>query len=400
MKTKDKKIKQALNRWTDKVYPSLDDFEKVLNSKKKLVIYHGIDPTAPHLHLGHSTNYFLLRMFQEMGHKIILLIGDFTAQIGDPTGKLGARKALTHKEVLENCKTYKKQIGKILDFKSKKNPVKIVYNSKWYKKMNLEDVMKLTARFTYGKIIKRNMFQERLKKKKEIYLHEFLYPLLQGYDSVVMNVDLEIGGTDQTFNMLIGRDLIKMYKNKEKFVITTPLLENPKTSKKLMSKSEGSFIALDDFPNEMFGKVMALPDEVIIPCFKLCTEIILKDIEKIEKNKKVNPKELKIKLAKEIVSIYYDKKTAQKAEKEFNKVFKEKKLPTKIPEIKIREKEINILDLLVKTKFAISKSEAKRLIKQGAFKINGKIEKDWLKDIKIKKGDILQAGKRRFAKVI
>lgn len=403
MKKESQKIEELLTRWVDKIYPSKKDFRKVLRFKKKLVIYHGIDPTASHLHLGHSTNYLLLRKFQDLGHQIILLIGDFTAQIGDPTGRLGTRRTLNKKEVLENYKTYQKQVGKILDLKSKKNPVKFFFNGKWYRKMNLEEVIELVANFTHGQMIKRNMFQERLKKKQEIYLHEFLYPIFQGYDSVVMDVDVEIGGTDQTFNMLIGRNLVKKYKNKEKFVITTPLLINPRTGKKLMSKSEGDFIALDDSPNQMYGKVMALPDEVIITCFKLCTEVSLKEIKEMEQRlnfKKVNPRYLKAKLAQEIVIIYYGKKAALIAEKEFKRVFKDKKLPSQIKKLKLKIKDWNILDLLVKTKLAFSKSEAKRLIQQRGIKIDGAIEENWQKYLKIKKGMIIQSGKRKFIKII
>ena len=359
-----------LKRWVDKIYPSEKEFLKALKTQK-LTIYHGVDPTAPGLHLGHSTNYLLLKKFQNLGHKIIILIGDFTAQIGDPTGKLSERKALTKKQVLKNAETYKSQISKILDFKSKINPVQIKFNSKWYEKIKFADLMKLMANFTHGKMIKRNMFQQRLKKGQEINFIEFIYPMLQGYDSVAMNVDVEVGGTDQTFNMMAGRDLLKKYKKKEKFVITTKLLENPKTGKKLMSKSEGNYIALNDSPKDMFGKVMALPDEAIMHCFELCTEVSLIEVKKIK-----NPKDAKARLAKEIITIYHSKKEAESAEKEFNKIFKEKKLPTEIPEIRIKEKKINILDLLVKTKLASSKSEAKRLILQKGVKIDGEVQKN------------------------
>jgi len=352
------KTEEALSRWVGKIYPSKKEFLKAFK-EKKLVFYHGIDPTAPDLHLGHSTNILLLKKFQDLGHKIILLVGDFTAQIGDPTGKSSVRKPLTKKEVLKNCKTYKEQVGKILDLKSKKNPVEFKFNSKWYEKMDMADTIKLLASYTQGKMIKRKMFQKRLKQGQEIYLHEFLYPLLQGYDSVEMNVDAEVGGTDQTFNMLVGRELLKKYKGKNKFVITTPLLENPKTGKKLMSKSEGGYISLQDNPDQMYGKIMALPDEVIIPCFRYCTEVSLNKVKKIS-----NPRDKKTKLAKEVVKIYHGEKKAKKAGKEFNRVFKEKKLPEKIPGIKIKEKSVPILDLLVKTKLASSKSEAKRLILQ------------------------------------
>src|SRR4030042_2490670 len=286
-----------LKRWVDKIYPSEKEFLKALETRK-LTIYHGVDPTAPDLHLGHSTNYLLLRKFQDLGHKIIILIGDFTAQIGDPTGRISGRKTLTKKQVLKNAETYKAQISKILDFKSKTNPAQLKFNSQWYEKIKFTDLMKLMANFTHGQMIKRNMFQQRLKNGQEINFIEFIYPMLQGYDSVAMNIDAEVGGTDQTFNMMAGRDLLKTYENKEKFVITTKLLENPKTGKKLMSKSEGGYVALNDPPNEMFGKIMALPDEATMPCFELCTEIPLIGFAGIK-----NPQQLKIRLAKEIVII-------------------------------------------------------------------------------------------------
>jgi len=399
--TDSQKIEEALARWADKIYPSKEEFKDALK-QKKLTIYIGVDPTAPHLHLGHSTNFFLLKTFQKLGHKIILLVGDFTAQIGDPTGKSTARKALTKKEILENCKTYQKQAMKILDFKSKKNPAELKFNSQWLSRLKPEEIIRLAASFTHGQMVKRNMFQKRLKRKEEIYLHEFLYPLFQGYDSVAMNVDVEVGGTDQTFNMLIGRDLMKIYKNKEKFVVTTPLLINPKTGKKLMSKTE-SFVGLAFLPNEMFGKIMALPDEVLTDCFKLCTEVPLKEIKEMENTlseRRINPRDLKTRLAKEIVMIYHSKEVARKAEKEFERIFKEKKLPTKIPQIKIKETTLNILDLLVETKLASSKSEAKRLILQKGVKIDGKIATDWRATIQIKKGTIIQIGKRKFLKLV
>ncbi|MDP2910698.1 MAG: tyrosine--tRNA ligase [bacterium] len=382
-----------LKRYADKIYPSEKEFLEALEIRK-LTIYHGVDPTAPDLHLGHSTNYLLLRKFQDLGHKIIILIGDFTAQIGDPTGRISERKTLTKEQVLKNAQTYKAQISKILDFKSKTNPARLKFNSKWYEKINFNDLMKLMANFTHGQMIKRNMFQQRLKNGQEINFIEFIYPMLQGYDSVAMDVDAEVGGTDQTFNMMAGRDLLKKYKNKEKFVITTKLLENPKTGKKLMSKSEGNYVALNDFPNEMFGKIMALPDEAVMPCFELCTEISLLEVVKIK-----NPKDLKIRLAREIITMYHNKKEAERAEKEFNKIFKEKKLPSDIPEIKMKEAELNILDLLVKTKLASSRSEARRLVEQKAVKINADVKNDWKSVIEIKKGLVIQVGKRRFIKL-
>lgn len=395
----DKELNDFLDRWVAEVYPSKEEFLKAIKSKK-LVIYLGIDPTAPDLHLGHSTNLIVLKKLQEMGNKIILLIGDFTAKIGDPTGKSEARNALTDKEVKQNYRTYKKQAGKILKFTGF-NPVKVQFNSKWLSKMNMADVARLFSNFTYAKTIKREMFQERIKNDQEIYLHEFLYPILQGYDSVAMNVDGEVGGTDQMFNMMVGRKLVKKYKNKEKFVITTPLLENPRTGKKLMSKSEGGYISLQYSPNEMFGKTMALPDEAMLPVFKYCTELSNEEVSGIEadlKGNKVNPKDLKVRLGKELVKMYHSLKDAENAAKEFEKTFKEDHTPEDISEFEISG-EINILDLLVKTKIASSKGEARRLIEQKGIKIDNEVQEDWQKDIETKKGMVIQAGKRRFAKI-
>ena len=391
-----KKIKEILfSRYIEKVYPSKEKLKNLLKSGKRLAIYIGIDPTAPHLHLGHSTNFLLLKKFQELGHKVILLIGDFTARIGDPTGKLSARKPLSEQEILRNCRGYKTQTGKILDFVSKENPAELKFNSQWLSQLRLDEIIKLMAETTVGQILKREMFQKRIKEGKEIYLNEFLYPLLQGYDSVAMRIDIEMGGNDQTFNMMVGRDLVKDYLDKEKIVISTKLLINPKTQRKLMSKSEGNFIALDDSPDQMYGKIMALPDEVVLPIFNLCTEI---EDEKIKEIMKLNPREAKTKLAKEIVSIYYGRGKAERAEREFNRVFREKKLPTIIPQVQIKEKSLNILELLVKIKLISSKSEAKRLILQKAVKINGVLKENWQEIIEIKKGIVIQVGKRRFVK--
>jgi len=393
-----KKIKEILfSRYIEKVYPSKEKLKSLLKSDKRLAIYIGIDPTAPHLHLGHSTNFLLLKKFQELGHKVILLIGDFTARIGDPTGKLSARKPLSEQEILRNCRGYKTQTGKILDFVSKENPAELKFNSQWLSQLRLDEIIKLMAETTVGQILKREMFQRRIKEEKEIYLNEFLYPLLQGYDSVAMRIDIEMGGNDQTFNMMVGRDLVKDYLDKEKIVISTKLLINPKTQRKLMSKSEGNFIALDDSPDQMYGKIMALPDEVVLPVFNLCTEI---EDEKIKEIMKLNPREAKTKLAKEIVSIYYGRGKAERAEREFNRVFREKKLPTIIPQVRIKEKSLNILELLVKIKLISSKSEAKRLILQKAVKINGVLKENWQEIIEIKKGIVIQVGKRRFVKAI
>lgn len=396
------KIKKLVSsRYIEAIFPSKDFLEEFLMSGKKIRIYIGVDPTGPQIHLGHSTNFLLLKEFQELGHEIIFLIGDFTAQIGDPTGKSTTRNALTKKEVLENCRSYKSQVSKIIEFNGK-NPVKLKLNGEWYEKMPLSDVINLMAKCTHGQMVKRDMFQKRIKEEKEIYLHEFLYPLLQGYDSVMLNADAEIGGNDQTFNMLMGRDLVKEYQKREKFVIATRLLINPKTQKKMMSKSEGNFIALNAKSETMFGQIMSMADETIIPCFELCTNISNNELKKIKENFKdpsKNPRDLKAKLAKEIITIYHNKKSAEEAEEEFNKIFRDKQKPTNIKKHKIRDTRYKLVDLLVEIKLASSKGEARRLVQQGGVRINDVVQKDFEKDIEIKNEMIVQVGKRRFVKI-
>ena len=250
------KINEVLTRSISVVYPNKESLKEVLLSGKILRIYMGIDPTATYAHIGHATNYIVLKRFHELGHKIIILIGDFTAMIGDPSDKNAARKRLSKEEVLENLKTFKEQIGKIIDFEDKKNPVEFRFNSEWLSKLTFEEGIELASHFTVQQMIERDIFQKRIKENKPLYVHEFFYPLMQGYDSVALNVDMEVGGTDQTFNMLAGRILVKAYQKREKFVITTTLLEHPVTGEKLMSKSLGTGVGLDEPPNQMFGKVM------------------------------------------------------------------------------------------------------------------------------------------------
>ncbi|MFH0987662.1 MAG: tyrosine--tRNA ligase [Patescibacteria group bacterium] len=400
-------IKETLDsRYVEKIWPSKKQLEDFLTSGRRLTIYIGIDPTGPQLHLGHSTNFLFLKKLQKLGHKVILLIGDFTAQIGDPTGKMSMRKPMTKSEILFNCKNYKIQAGKILDLGLSKNHVSLEFNSRWLSKLNLGKLIDITSKVTVGKIIKRDMFQERIREGREIYLHEFLYPLLQGYDSVALNTDAEIGGNDQTFNMLVGRDLVKIYQKREKIVITTKLLINPKTKKKMMSKSEGGYISLDDKPHDMYGKVMALPDEVIVTCFELCTEISQKELESIKKSlreRKIHPRQVKVRLAKEIVGMYHGDKEAKAAEEEFNKVFRERKSPSKLPIFVVPHDSYPLIDLLTELKFSKSKSEAKRLILQGGVTIRfqGKESKsrDWSRNVEIKDDLTLKIGKRRFARI-
>lgn len=396
------KNKELLTRSIDRIYPSREEFDKVLLSGKKLRIYMGIDPTADYAHLGHSTNYIILKRFHELGHKIIVLIGDFTAMIGDPSDKGGsARVRLTKEQVQKNVKTFKEQIGKILNFNDKKNPIELRFNSEWLSKLNFEDLIELASNFTVQQMIERDIFEKRIESKKPLYVHEFFYPLMQGYDSVELKADVEIGGTDQTFNMLAGRTLVKNYLKGEKFVITTTLLVNPVTGEKLMSKSLGTGIGLNESAKDMFGKVMALPDEAIVQCFIDCTFLPLAEIKKIEEDmrKGGNPRDAKVLLANKIVEIYHGKKKADEVQEQFFKVFSKKELPESIEEVSFEKKEWNILDIIFELQFAASKSDAKRLVTQGGVKIDSAKITDPTAEISIYPGMIIQAGKLRIVKI-
>ncbi len=387
MSTKTPKIEQVLTRGVEKILPSKEGLANLMK-KKKIRLYLGIDPTSPELHLGHSIPLRKLKQFQDLGHEVILLFGTFTAQIGDPSGKDETRKPLSSAQIKKNMADYKKQAAKILDF----SKVKIKHNADWLAKFSHKKVLEVASHITVSRLLERDMFQRRLKQGKEVWPHELLYPLMQGYDSVAMDVDLEVGATDQLFNMIIGRKLQKIYNKKEKFVLTTPMLVGLDGRK--MSKTYGNTVNLTDPANEMYGKIMSLRDELIMQYFKLCTDISLAKIKKLE-----HPRDLKARLASEIVAMYHSKTAAAKAEKEFNRVFKERKLPQVLPKISIKKKEMNILELLTKTKLASSKSEAKRLVLQKGVKIDGQKQKDWQKAVKIKKGMVIQKGKRKFVKI-
>jgi len=393
--TDSKKIKELLIRGVETVIKK-ESLLKKLKSGKKLKIKHGIDPTGPNIHIGRAISFWKLKKFQDLGHQIVLIIGDFTAQIGDASDKTSVRQPLTEKEIKSNLKTYLKQIGKILDLKK----TEIHYNSKWLKNLKAKELTKIAMDFTVYQMINRRNFKQRFEAKKPIGLHETLYPLYQGYDSVVIKADVEIGGFDQLFNFIVGRKIQELYKQKPQDVVTFKLLYGLDGRK--MSTSWGNVINIADSPKEQYGKVMSMRDKLIINYFELATKVSLSEIKKIEKeleSGKVNPRDAKIRLAREIVGIYYDKKKALQAEKEFERIFKEKKLPSKVQKVLIKEKNLATLDLLVKTKLTSSKSEAKRLVMQKGVKIDGRVQEDWQKLIKIKKGMIIQVGKRKFAKI-
>ena len=388
--TDEKKIQEILTRGVENVYPSREEFEKALRSGKQLTVYNGIDPTGPTLHIGHGVVLLKLRQLQELGHKIILLIGDFTGMIGDPTDKTATRKKLTRKEVLANCKNYAKQAGRILDMKK----VDLKYNSKWLGKLRAGDFLELGSEITVQRLLERDMFQKRMQDAKPIYLHEFIYPLLQGYDSVAMGVDAEIGGNDQTFNMLVGRDMMKS-RGKEKFVLTTKLLVDP-TGKK-MGKTEGNMVTPEDTPEEMYGKVMSWPDTLMPVAFEICTRVPTDEMKNILAG---DPRDAKMKLAREIVTLYRSAKDATAAEENFIQVFQKKEAPTEVQSYKLKVKSLNVLDLLVETKLATSKGEARRLVEQGGVKVGEKIIDDINAVVEISaEGILIQKGKRHFVKV-
>jgi len=390
-----RKIKEVLTRRVEQILPSRGELKHLIQ-KRRIKLYLGIDPTAERLHLGHTITLRKLQEFANLGHECILVIGTGTVLAGDPSLREEARPRISEKEIGENIKTWRAQTKKILDF----SKIKIQYNGDWLLELGLKEIIHIASHISAVKLFQREMFRKRIKKGGTVWAHEILYPLLQGYDSVAMDVDLEIGGTDQTFNMLIGRELQRKMRNREKFILTCPMLLG--IDGQPMSKTSGNCVWIEDSPGQMFGKLMSIPDNLIIPYFELLTELPLEVTNRYKKTlqlKEINPIVLKEQLALEITKTYHPIKEAQKAAEEFKRVFKEKKIPTKIPRLQIKEKSLNVLDFLVKIKIASSKSEAKRFILQKAVKIDGAIQTDWRKVVQIKKGMIVQAGKRRFVKI-
>lgn len=385
----EKKIEEALTRGVENVYPSKEEVKKVFLSGRALSIYNGIDPTGPTLHIGHGATLLKLRELQDLGHKIILLIGDFTGRIGDPTDKTATRKQLSVKEIKENLKQYVKQAGVILDMKK----VKVRFNSEWLSKLSFAEGMEIASEFTLQQMIERDMFERRIKEGQPIHLHEFFYPLMQGYDSVAMDVDMEIGGNDQTFNMLVGRTMMKN-RGKEKYVLTTKLLTDP-TGKK-MGKSEGNMVTLEDSGVEMFGKIMSWPDTLMPLAFEICTRVSLSEIDEI---KQLNPRDTKMRLAFEIVKIYHGEKKAKEAEENFVNTFQKKEIPEEMEEIKVSTGEV-LSEILVKNKILSSKGEWRRLVLENA--IHDLLKKENITDVNLKVSEnlTLKIGKKRFVKII
>lgn len=360
--------------------------EQSIKTKKPLKIKAGFDPTAPDIHLGHTVLLRKLRQFQELGHEVYFLIGDFTGQIGDPTGRSEIRRQLTREEVENNALTYKKQAAKILDI----HKLKVVFNSKWFEKMPVVEMLKLTTHASVSQMLAREDFKKRFIKGENISILEFLYPLMQGYDSVVLEADIELGGTDQIFNLLFGRELQKDFNQQQQVVITMPLLEGTDGVQK-MSKSYGNYIGINEQPKDIFGKVMSISDELMMKYFELLTDEDLPEI------KKMHPKEAKARLAKNIITQYYSTKEADNAKTEFERVFSKKELPQDIPEYKIDGKE-TLLTILIKSGLVKSGNEARRLLKQGAvFLDDKKIEEE---NFTPSHSGNLKVGSRRFLRLV
>lgn len=394
------KIDELMTRGVDKIYPSKEVLEKALRSGKKLTLYQGFDPTGDKLHIGHMVGLIKLSQWQKLGHHVIFLIGDGTGQAGDPSGKTKSRDTFfTREQLRENARDYVMQAKKIVDFEGD-NPVEILYNGDWLNTIDLPKLLEIAGHFTLQQLIERDLFQERLKRGEPVNLREFLYPLLQGYDSVAMKVDLEVGGSDQTFNMLTGRQLVRDYLNKEKFVMTTPLLADASGAK--IGKTEGNAIALTDKPENLYGKIMTFPDDVIIKGFEYLTRLPLSEIEDMDKKIKQgeNPVQFKRKLAYEIVKLLNNTEAAEKAQEHFASMFAKKELPTEIEEVELSadDEEFVTEDLLIDLNLVSSKSEAKRLFQQNGVEIDGeKAKPDSAKPIR--DGMVIRVGKRKIVKL-
>lgn len=377
-----------------------------LKKKKQLVIKSGFDPTAPDIHLGHTVLLRKLRHFQDLGHKVVFLIGDATALVGDPSGQSQARKVLTRDAVESNAGTYERQVGKILRTDDK-DLFERVHNSAWFAKFGFEHLVQLAQRYTVARLLERDDFQKRLKEGKPISFLELFYPLMQGYDSVILDSDVEIGGTDQKFNMLVGRDLQEAYGKEAQVVITMPLLVGTDGVVK-MSKSYGNYIGINESADEIYGKVMSIPDSIMFSYYELLTDIPLDEIdglkEGVEKGT-AHPKDVKSRLALILAGTYHTKDEAAKAAENFRKVFKEKEIPEEIGEYELskdmlKDGKIWVIKLLLIAKFATTNSDGRRLIEGGGVKIDGIKITDASSEIGIKNGMILQAGKRNFVKFV
>jgi tyrosyl-tRNA synthetase len=389
----------VLKRGTVEIFTEAELAQKLsLASKsgRQLRIKLGLDPTSPDIHLGHTVVLRKMRQFQDLGHKAVLIIGDYTARIGDPTGQNSTRPILSPEQIRENAKTYFEQAGKILDTSAGK--LEIRYNSEWLEKLTLMELIQIAAKKTVAQMLQRDTFKKRLQADVDVYTHEFLYPLMQGYDSVMIESDVELGGTDQTFNNLVGRDIQKGYGRQPQIVITMPILVGL-DGKEKMSKSKGNYIGVTDQPNDMFGKVMSISDDMMENYFTLLTDLPAEKISELVDPAKTHPKEAKVLLGKTIVSQFYDEAAAIAAAAEFDKVFAQGQLPEEIPEFTLPAKAISVKQLLLTCELVETGGEAKRMIKQSAVSIDGEKLTDPNAEINPKDGAVVRVGKRKFAKL-
>ena len=390
-----------IRRGTVEILPEeelVKKLERSIKENKPLIVKQGFDPTAPDIHLGHTVGIRKLRHFQELGHQVVVIIGDFTAMVGDPSEKNATRPRLSHDQVMEHAKTYREQFFKILD------PEKTIvrYNGEWFSKMNFAEIMELASKFTVARMLERDDFAKRYANQQPISIHEFFYPLMQAYDSVVIKADVELGATEQKFNLVIGRNIQKEYGQEPQIILTLPVLEGL-DGKQRMSKSLGNYIGIDEAPEEMYGKTLSIPDNLIMRYFELVTDVDLSELKEIAarlQDPAVNPRDIKRYLARTIVRMYHDEQAAARAEAHFDQVFVKKDIPDDIPEVAVGQDQMRIDDLVVFTGMAKSKGEARRLIQGGGVSLDGEKITDPFHTVRIKKGQVLKVGKRRFARLV
>ncbi len=382
---------EILTRQVAEILPSKEGLAALMK-KKKIRLYLGIDPTGSRLHLGHSIALRKLQQFASAGHEAILVIGTGTVLAGDPSQRDKARTRITQQEIQENMKSWKAQAKKIIDF----SKVKIRYNGEWLKKLKLPDILAIASHPAASHLYQRDKYQKRIERGDTIGTHELMYPLLQGYDSVALDVDLEIGGTDQVFNMLVGRELQKKMNSKEKFVLTVPMIVG--LDGKTMSKTSGNTVNIADSPKDMYGKLMTLQDSIVKQYFELCTDIPLQEVSQLEKT--LSARDFKARLAREITALYYGEKKARAAEEEFVRVFQKKEKPKDMRELPWAGQQLGIVVMLVQAGMATSRAEARRLVEQGGVKINDVMQQDWSATADLKKGDVIQVGKLKFARIV
>jgi tyrosyl-tRNA synthetase len=390
---------QSLKRGTAEIFTETELAQKLASAAKtprQLRIKLGLDPTSPDIHLGHTVVLRKMRQFQDLGHKAVLIIGDYTARIGDPTGQNSTRPILSAEQIEQNAKTYFEQAGKILDTSEEKLETR--YNGEWLAKLSLIELIQLAAKKTVAQMLQRDTFKKRLQAEVDVYTHEFLYPLMQGYDSVMIESDVELGGTDQTFNNLVGRDIQKGYGQQPQVVITMPILVGLDGQEK-MSKSKGNYIGVTDEPNDMFGKVMSISDDMMENYFTLLTGLATEEIAEIVNPDKTHPKQAKVLLGKSIVAQFHGDNAAESAAAEFDKVFARGQLPDDIAEVEIAAQPIAVSKLLLHCKLVSTGGEAKRMIKQSAASIDGERLSDPNAEITPKDGTVVRVGKRKFAKL-